>query len=105
MGNENEKTTGFRIPSLDGLRALSISLVLLSHAIPSLPGNVEVPTVLEPIIHNGHLGVSIFFVISGYLITQLLVREWKATGSIGLRDFYGRRALRIFPPFYAYLMV
>jgi peptidoglycan/LPS O-acetylase OafA/YrhL len=79
--------------------------VLLSHAIPALPGAVAIPDALEPIVHNGHLGVSIFFVISGYLITLLLVKEWKATGSIALRNFYARRVLRIFPPFYCYLAV
>jgi peptidoglycan/LPS O-acetylase OafA/YrhL len=105
MDHKKQTPAAFRIPSLDGLRALSITLVLLSHAILALPADVELPNALEPIVHNGHLGVSIFFVISGYLITLLLVREWKAYGSIHLGKFYGRRALRIFPPFYSYLAV
>ena len=54
---------------------------------------------------HGTLGVQVFFVISGYLITTLLVSERAATGSISLRLFYVRRTLRIFPPFYAFLAV
>ena len=52
---------------------------------------------------NGHLGVSIFFVISGFLITYLLRQEAEKTGHIDLLAFYKRRTLRIFPAFYAYL--
>jgi peptidoglycan/LPS O-acetylase OafA/YrhL len=51
------------------------------------------------------LGVRMFFVISGYLITTLLLRELQTTGRISLRRFYFRRTLRIFPPYYAYLTV
>jgi peptidoglycan/LPS O-acetylase OafA/YrhL len=58
-----------------------------------------------PVIANGHLGVSIFFAISGYLITTLLMREWFRAGTVSLRSFYLRRALRIFPAFYTYLFV
>ena len=54
---------------------------------------------------NGYLGVLIFFVISGYLITYLLRRERERTGRISLRQFYYRRVLRIFPAFYTYLGV
>jgi len=52
----------------------------------------------------GNLGVRTFFVLSGFLITTLLVREHAATGRISLSAFYLRRALRIFPPFYAFLL-
>jgi len=52
----------------------------------------------------GNLGVRVFFVISGYLITGLLLQEATATGRISLFKFYKRRALRIFPPFYVYLL-
>jgi len=53
---------------------------------------------------NGDLGVSIFFVISGFLITGLLLKEFEENGYISLRRFYIRRALRILPPFYAFLV-
>ena len=77
------------IPSLDGLRALSISIVFVSHA-----GYSIVP---------GGLGVSIFFVISGFLITTLLCGEFDRTGSISLHEFYIRHAFRILPVFYVVL--
>lgn len=83
------------LASLDGLRALSILLVILSHSAGALGiGNRHY---LYGYI--GHLGVSIFFVISGLLISWLMIRERDVTGSVSLRDFYIRRALRILPVF------
>ena len=76
------------IPSLDGLRAFSIILVLLSH------------TRLNGVVPGG-FGVTIFFFLSGYLITTLLRLEYESTGSINISHFYIRRSLRIFPPLYA----
>ena len=73
------------IPSLDGLRAISILIVLLSH------------TGYGTIVPGG-LGVTIFFFLSGYLITTLLVEESERTGQINIGKFYLRRALRLFPP-------
>jgi peptidoglycan/LPS O-acetylase OafA/YrhL len=83
------------IPSLDGIRALAVGIVFLAHAgllvrLPKL-GHVPVP---------GEFGVTIFFFLSGFLITTLLRMEFARTGSLSLRDFYLRRVLRIFPPFY-----
>ncbi|HVT91958.1 MAG TPA: acyltransferase [Bryobacteraceae bacterium] len=88
-----------RIPSLDGLRAVSIFLVVLSHAVRK-PGQVSGYT-----HHLGALGVSVFFVISGYLITALLIRERETTGRISLPHFYIRRAFRIWPALYTYVGV
>lgn len=82
-----------RIPSLDGLRAVSITLVMLYH--------VTGHGLFSPL---GNLGVRVFFVISGYLITGLLLQETARNGKINLIEFYKRRALRIFPPFYVYLL-
>lgn len=79
-----------RIPSLDGLRAISISMVVLAHSGLSRA--------------NAFLGVTIFFVISGFLITTLLVQEREETGTISLRGFYFRRFTRIFPAYYAALL-
>lgn len=95
-----------RIPSLDGLRALSIGLVLAMHSGIYQVDNV--PALLRPLLLffvNGPLGVSIFFVISGFLITTLLLREADETGGIRLRDFYVRRTFRILPACYVYLGV
>jgi peptidoglycan/LPS O-acetylase OafA/YrhL len=80
----------FHIPSLDGIRAVSFLIVFLAHA---GYGSV-IP---------GGFGVTVFFFLSGFLITTLLRMELSSTGDISLRDFYLRRALRILPPFYAVL--
>ena len=90
-----------RIPSLDGLRALSIGLVLIGHAHFAL-GFLQTSH-LWSYIGNGDLGVSIFFVISGFLITSLLLREHQKSGRISLSDFYIHRFYRIVPPFYVYI--
>jgi peptidoglycan/LPS O-acetylase OafA/YrhL len=73
------------IPSLDGLRALSVLIVLVAHA---GYGSI-VP---------GGLGVTIFFFLSGYLITTLLVKEHERTGGISIVNFYIRRVFRLMPP-------
>ncbi|MGQ0501265.1 MAG: acyltransferase family protein [Panacagrimonas sp.] len=74
------------IPGLNGMRAIAVLLVVLFHAGYSL-----VP---------GTFGVTIFFVLSGYLITTLLQREHARTGTLSFSRFYARRALRLLPPLY-----
>jgi peptidoglycan/LPS O-acetylase OafA/YrhL len=93
-----------RIPSLDGLRAISIAMVLLSHAAFSTPF-LEKHPLLVYTIFNGNRGVSVFFVISGFLITSLLLKEDERTGRISLKNFYIRRVFRILPPFWVFLVV
>jgi peptidoglycan/LPS O-acetylase OafA/YrhL len=88
-----------RIPSLDGLRALSIVLVIIAH----FAGTAHLPKSFEPIEHLGNYGVRFFFVISGFLITTLLLKEYAKTKSVSLRHFYIRRCLRILPAFYVYV--
>ena len=97
-------TAGDRFASLDGWRAVAITLVLLSHtwATNNPP---QVPAWLLPLMSQGDLGVRIFFVLSGFLITTLLIAEHARYGDISLRNFYVRRALRIFPVYYLYLLV
>jgi len=81
--------------SLDGLRCLSIVPVIWHHSTPyPLPG----------ILGKGPAGVDLFFCISGFLITTLLLREKARTGRIALGAFYSRRALRILPLYYAMLL-
>jgi peptidoglycan/LPS O-acetylase OafA/YrhL len=71
-------------PDIEGLRAVAVLAVVLFHAeVPGLAG--------------GFIGVDVFFVISGFLITGLLWREVSATGTVGLRRFYGARARRLLP--------
>ncbi len=91
-GNPAEPGTltwsGPEIPSLYGLRGLAAFTVVLSH--------------LGLAAFNANYAVICFFVLSGFLITHLLLREFDRTGDISLRQFYTRRALRIFPAFYGY---
>jgi peptidoglycan/LPS O-acetylase OafA/YrhL len=83
------------LPGLDGLRCLAILPVIWHHATPRpLPG----------ILGKGAVGVDLFFALSGFLITTLLLRERRARGSISLGAFYARRSLRIFPLYYAILL-
>ena len=95
-----------RIPSLDGLRAISIVAVVLGH----MAGTRGFPAALTAIIRNpivdfANLGVRVFFVISGFLITGILIDESARTGGISLKRFYYRRTLRIFPAYIALLLV
>ena len=79
---------------LDALRATAVLLVVVHHsALPALE------------ILHGYLGVTIFFVISGFLITTLSLREERSRGQVSLRAFYVRRTLRIFPLYYLVLAV
>jgi peptidoglycan/LPS O-acetylase OafA/YrhL len=90
-----------RLPSLDGLRAVAVLLVCAGH----LAGTRHFLT-NDQVAHAGdlgNLGVRVFFVISGFLITHLLLAERRRTGRISLKAFYLRRALRIWPAFYVFL--
>lgn len=78
-------TVGKYIPSLDGLRAISVGIVMAGHLFRWIP----IP---------GGFGVTVFFMISGYLITTLLLREWDKAGRIDFKGFYARRVLRLMPP-------
>jgi peptidoglycan/LPS O-acetylase OafA/YrhL len=73
---------GYR-PQLDGIRGAAIILVMLVHVHSWPPG--------------GFVGVDVFFTLSGFLITTLLLEEWHARGTVSFRHFYARRALRLFP--------
>jgi len=87
-----------RIPSLDGLRAISISLVIAGH----FAGEGFAPSFLKP---YAGVGVRVFFVISGYLISAILLKEHDRTSTIGLRKFYLRRAYRIFPAALFFMLI
>jgi peptidoglycan/LPS O-acetylase OafA/YrhL len=89
-GRKTRGTEHGRISGLDGIRALAITLVFLAHS-------VDLP--------SGWLGVQLFFVLSGYLITPILVDMREALPAGFFRTFYGRRTLRIFPACYLYLIL
>lgn len=93
-----------RIKSLDGIRAISIIMVLLGHAKDTMSEGFA-HNVIFSLFANSSLGVKIFFVISGFLITKLLLAEREKTGKIDVKDFYLRRIFRIFPVFYLYILV
>jgi peptidoglycan/LPS O-acetylase OafA/YrhL len=80
------------LPALDGIRAWAVFLVILYHSgvVTNVPGD---------------LGVSAFFVLSGFLITWLLDKEYDRTGTVSLKEFYIRRTLRIFPAYYVFILV
>jgi peptidoglycan/LPS O-acetylase OafA/YrhL len=92
-----------RVPSLDGIRAISIAMVVLGHAKYTFPGWMNPESKWWDVVATGSRGVSIFFVVSGFIITTLLLREREARGAISLRGFYLRRCFRIIPPFYIFL--
>jgi peptidoglycan/LPS O-acetylase OafA/YrhL len=86
------------LPTLDGWRAVAIAAVLCCHA--------HWPTAaLNRLAPYGAMGVSVFFALSGFLITRRLMEEWRAAGRIHLTGFYIRRAFRILPPILVYLAV
>ena len=92
---EGRRGRGVRLPyrsGLDGLRAFAVIAVLLYHA-----GLAWIP--------GGFLGVEVFFVISGYLITALLLAEWRVRGRVNLKAFWLRRARRLLPALYLLLVV
>jgi peptidoglycan/LPS O-acetylase OafA/YrhL len=72
------------MPYLDGMRGLAVLAVIVYHGMPNL-------------VPGGFFGVDVFFVLSGFLITLLLLREYDKTGRINLKNFYMRRALRLLP--------
>ena len=83
---------GQHIPALDAVRGIAALMVVFTH-MGLLPRQF------------GALGVAIFFVLSGFLITWLLLRENDQAGDVSLRNFYVRRTLRIFPAFYVFWAV
>lgn len=90
QGEIRKNSTGY-MPGLDGLRALAVFAVIAYHLELSwAPG--------------GLLGVSLFFVLSGYLITNILMKQWERTGTIDLKDFWIRRARRLLPALFVMLI-
>jgi peptidoglycan/LPS O-acetylase OafA/YrhL len=89
------------IPALDGLRGIAILLVLFSHSTIF----TEFVQLRNWGLQAGYTGVSLFFVLSGYLITRLMLIEESQTGRVSLSRFFLRRAIRLFPALWLYLAV
>ncbi len=103
--DEKRRTSSLsRIPSLDGFRALSILFVLCAH-VQGQRGFEANDFFISGIVNLGSLGVRTFFVISGFLITSLLLKEESKRGTIALGRFYFRRTLRIFPAYYVFVAI
>jgi peptidoglycan/LPS O-acetylase OafA/YrhL len=99
-----------KYPSINGLRAISIILVVIHHlAIQNgIFDSFEKGNFIRPFtnfLQDGHLGVNVFFVISGFLITLLMLKEEALTKQLSLKNFYIRRVLRILPAYYFLLLV
>jgi peptidoglycan/LPS O-acetylase OafA/YrhL len=97
-------------PNLDGLRFVSFFVVFLYHSLLSIlsylkDASPRVYSVVEFLFRHGNLGVNFFFVLSGFLITYLLIKEKEFTGRIHVPNFYVRRILRIWPLYYLCVIV
>jgi len=101
--------TRFHRPELDALRFGAFFLVFLHHALPhssaGYPFAGPAAQILAAVARAGALGVDLFFALSSYLITELLLREHRATGTLNIRAFYTRRILRIWPLYFFALLV
>ncbi|MGH7812788.1 MAG: acyltransferase family protein [Candidatus Binataceae bacterium] len=103
-GSAGEATARFYLPELDTLRFFAFFAVFLHHA--TGPAAVQwQPGVARSLAEAGGLGVDLFFALSAYLITKLLLREQTVAGKIDVRSFYVRRILRIWPLYYFYIGV
>ncbi|PZE26387.1 acyltransferase [Curtobacterium sp. MCBD17_028] len=91
-----------RLSALDGLRGIAVALVVIGHATGAI--GLHLPVGLG-LFDEGGRGVTVFFVLSGFLITSILLREQDRSGRIDLPAFYSRRAFRILPAFYVFLAV
>ena len=92
---------------LDTLRAIAALVVVCGH-IELLKNNKSIPNLIDNdfiLFPSGHIAVILFFVLSGFLITYLLVKEKEKTGKISFRKFYMRRVLRIWPLYYAIILL
>lgn len=104
--HKRRSTVFFR--NLDGLRGVAFGVVFVYHAFGYLgysAGSSAGAMVINHILFKGHLGVNLFFVLSGFLITYLLLAEKEKTGRINVLHFYLRRVLRIWPLYFATLLV
>jgi peptidoglycan/LPS O-acetylase OafA/YrhL len=91
-------------PALDGLRGIAVSLVVISHLdVVAVEGVTPVHSINE-VLRGGFLGVDLFFVLSGFLITTLLLQERATTGAVRLGRFFARRGLRLLPALYLFLI-
>ena len=94
------------LPTLDGWRAIAILMIIVVHSASAVfaPGAGSENAFWFAVTRYGAKGVDVFFGISGFLICSRLLEEHEAHGTISLKGFYIRRALRILPPYAVYLV-
>jgi len=108
-GQRRPEGDRFYRPELDALRFCAFALVFIAHGFPSVAGfeasNIHawISTLIHGIRQGGAYGVDVFFMLSAYLITEILLREHRRTGAISVGAFWVRRILRIWPLYYAFL--
>src|SRR3982751_1674485 len=96
---EISRTRAFaHIPALDGLRGIAVLAVMAHHLEMFMPAR-------RSLISGGYLGVDIFFVLSGFLITSVLLSEAGKSGTIVLKNFYLRRVMRLVPAYWLFLIL
>src|ERR1700716_4125662 len=93
----SEGVQGKHFPVLDGLRGIAVLMVVITHFASLSTANYHY-------FYSGLLGVDIFFVLSGFLITSILLQEFERTHWISLKRFYARRFLRLMPAYWACLL-
>src|SRR5258708_977456 len=94
----------FYLPELDGLRFFAFLAVFLSHVAAFSNGaNEAKPAIIQIFNMIGRFGVDLFFALSAYLLTVLMIREKDRFGSLDVRAFYMRRMLRIWPLYFAWI--
>lgn len=97
-GTETNQIVQFKhIPALDGLRGIAVLMVMFYHLDFLFPA-------LHRFVKGGFLGVDVFFVLSGFLITSILIKEYEKDGQINLKNFYLRRFFRLVPAFWVFLI-
>src|ERR1700677_2473843 len=102
-GDEVNHSSLGHIPALDGVRGVAILLVLINHFSPEKDYGNTLAKIFQPVTNSMTVGVDLFFVLSGFLITGILLRS--RSSNRYFRNFYSRRALRIFPLYYFVLIL
>jgi peptidoglycan/LPS O-acetylase OafA/YrhL len=101
MNLENRREARFYRPELDALRFFAFLCVFFFHRVDYLPIDRTQHPLLWGMSEAGAFGVPVFFLLSSFLIVELLLRERAATGSVHIKSFYARRILRIWPLYFA----
>lgn len=98
-------SAGGCLATLDGLRGIAVLLVVADHAMGAFTDEDQFTPRALSAVFSGAVGVTLFFVLSGYLITGILARERLRDGAVNFRAFYLRRTVRILPAFYVFFLV